>query len=457
MGTHLCCKRYLSRPHLFGQNDTITSAGMFRTRSRALVALLVTAAALLAPCCAQQDGKFVWESLDASTLLAQDYKESAVSLEFVVSGSETDKNWHDVACGGLHTCAIKKDTKFSLDQQFDQVVFCWGRDEEGQATVPDALATVKAKAVYAGWSSSCMVAIETPNVLNCWGTTPAGTSAVASQSAGKEWIRVSLGHKHACGIVANAGELQGDLVCWGDDTDEKVSGKGTGQFKDVCVGISHSCSIRADGRATCWGFNGLGRSPIPRALRSLQFSSLTCGVSHTCLMDDKGFGGCWGHGAHQQLQMHDQSIKDAQEISREAFRKWKVLTAGLHHTCGVKMQKENEVVCDDITNQVPSTNGACWGDKSFGQTLPDNRPPSFQDRPSESCNFMQWRTMSSGGYHTCGITVDDSSGENLMVCWGLADNNQTVPLFPASGAHLLPSLLLILLSMLVAVAVGFAQ
>ena len=35
------------------------------------------------------------------------------------------------------------------------------------------------------------------------------------------------------------------------------------EFKSIAAGVSHTCAIRADNTATCWGENGDGKSDVP--------------------------------------------------------------------------------------------------------------------------------------------------------------------------------------------------
>ena len=69
-----------------------------------------------------------------------------------------------VSAGSYHSCAIKT----------DNTVLCWGRNHEGQRTIPADLGHVKA--VSAGWLHTC--AIRTNNTMQCWGFNNHGQSTV---------------------------------------------------------------------------------------------------------------------------------------------------------------------------------------------------------------------------------------------------------------------------------------
>jgi hypothetical protein len=37
---------------------------------------------------------------------------------------------------------------------------------------------------------------------------------------------------------------------------------------------------------------------------------------------------------------------------------------------------------------------------------------------------MQWEALSAGGYHTCGVSKQDETKNNMIKCWGLVDDGQ---------------------------------
>jgi alpha-tubulin suppressor-like RCC1 family protein len=74
---------------------------------------------------------------------------------------------------------------------------------------------------------------------------------------------------------------------------------------------------------------------------------------------------------------------------------WKLVTAGLNHTCGL------------------TADGAayCWGEGVVGQLGADQNAP--RSRPQPVVGGLLFTTLSAGDSHTCGIT---SSGD--AYCWG---------------------------------------
>jgi alpha-tubulin suppressor-like RCC1 family protein len=96
----------------------------------------------------------------------------------------------------------------------------------------------------------------------CWGATPVnGLSAEINQPADGNYIAISLGVYHGCGILDS-----GVLTCWGAGQGEGGQ-YGAGQalpygaetvplednFLQVVSGGKHSCALRDDSTVTCWG------------------------------------------------------------------------------------------------------------------------------------------------------------------------------------------------------------
>ncbi len=107
--------------------------------------------------------------------------------------------------------------------------------------------------------------------------------------------------------------------------------------------------------------------------------------------------------------------------------------------------KQNEVSCSvEGTSNTVSMNAVCFGDVSYGQVIvsdtntygvPD-RPEIYDFKQTQRCFTMQWKQISAGGYHSCGITIKDSSERNQLICWGLQDDGQITVMYPGAPANL---------------------
>ena len=119
---------------------------------------------------------------------------------------------------------------------------------------------------------------------------------------------ISVGRWHACGVLAN-----NSIECWGDNyvyEEYCISdsygmptcgfarrGDYTGQaapppgkFHAVSAGGAHTCAIRGDGTAECWGDDRGGQATPP----SGPFTAVSAGRRHSCGLRPGGAVECWG-------------------------------------------------------------------------------------------------------------------------------------------------------------------
>ena len=58
----------------------------------------------------------------------------------------------------------------------------------------------------------------------------------------------------------------------------------------ISAGFYHTCAIRSDGTAACWGLNNVGQTTVPTGT----FTSVSAGGFHTCAKKTDGTTACWG-------------------------------------------------------------------------------------------------------------------------------------------------------------------
>jgi hypothetical protein len=153
---------------------------------------------------------------------------------------------------------------------------------------------------------------------------------------------------------------------------------------------------------------------VATSLPYQKFYQISAGLVHTCalgedLMPHSAYSNCW----HQ-------------------------------HFCAVVL-KSNERFCTvEGTSNSVSMNALCFGDFSYGQVVasdtnlygvPD-RPSFYAFKQTERCFTLQWKQISAGGYHSCGITLTDVNGKNQLICWGLEDDGQLNVMYPGAPASL---------------------
>jgi hypothetical protein len=83
---------------------------------------------------------------------------------------------------------------------------------------------------------------------------------------------------------------------------------GQGTWSSLTAGGAHSCGVKTDGTAWCWGYNSSGRlgdgTTTDRASPTQvpgSWSSLTAGYWHSCGVKPDGTAWCWGDNGYGQL------------------------------------------------------------------------------------------------------------------------------------------------------------
>ena len=199
----------------------------------------------------------------------------------------------DLALGGFHTCALLT----------TGAVRCWGRNNFGQLGYGNVITlgdnepinnlqnvslTGTVRKVVAGDLHTC--ALTFAGTLRCWGFNGSG----------------QLGQN-----------LNGDED-WGDAPNELPSmlpsDINTGALvTDVTAGDNHTCALSSDGRLKCWGLGSSGQLGLgdfnnqaaPPAnginLDGVSVYSITAGAAHTCALRSNGTARCWGANGSGQL------------------------------------------------------------------------------------------------------------------------------------------------------------
>jgi alpha-tubulin suppressor-like RCC1 family protein len=287
---------------------------------------------------------------------------AAVALFLFVSTSSAlaqQAQVAQVAAGYDHTCALKT----------DGTVWCWGSNGDGQigdGTFIQRLSPVAS--LFTGETSissgnQFTTALKGNGTLQMWGGLPRvnadvfGSSVVAASSGqnytcalnlngtllcdgqcgsqlgigtscpdplspapavaslGSEVLQVSAGSNYACAV-----KTDGTLWCWGDNTFSQlgdgtqvqrstpvqVTSFGSGEVASVSAGqLVHTCAVKVDGTAWCWGTNiagniGAGQlndvdvGPVQVTDLGKTVASISAGLNHTCALKVDGTVWCWG-------------------------------------------------------------------------------------------------------------------------------------------------------------------
>ena len=286
-----------------------------------------------------------------------------------------------ITAGGFHSCGLRT----------DGTAQCWGHNNDGQTNAPTGTFT----AITAGGFHSC--GLRTDGTAQCWGNNSSGQTDAPDRCVHRHhnrrvpfvWAqnrrhRPMLGqqqrrsnrcaHKvrsppsqpatsHSCGL-----RTDGTAQCWGNNNDGQTDAP-TGTFTAITAGGAHSCGLRTDGTAQCWGNNSSGQTDAPTGT----FTAITTGGFHSCGLRTDGTAQCWGY--------NDDGQGDAPTGTFTA------ITAGGAHSCGLRT---------DGTAQ-------CWGSN-------DDRETDFGQTDAPTGTFT---AITAGQYHSCGLRTDGTAQ-----CWG---------------------------------------
>ena len=207
-----------------------------------------------------------------------------------------------------------------------------------------------------------------------------GSQAPVSMSEGSsQVVALSAGANHSCGLRAD-----GSAICWGRNGEGQVlpssltdAAKLAGPFISVATGDRHSCGLRPTGVAVCWGSDSHGQVsgvPMPNLLNG-PFVELSGGSDFTCGRKSDGTLTCWGN--------YENTLPPG------AGRQFIDVAAGALHGCGL----------------MANGDAYCWGGNSTGAA-----PSYTSSAPSVAGPFI---TLAAGNAFTCGLRANAE-----LQCWG---------------------------------------
>ena len=214
----------------------------------------------------------------------------------------------------------------------------------------------------------------------------AAAAVGASTAQAASFPSITAGEGHTCAI-----KTDDTATCWGNNAfGQATVPTDLGTVKQITAGTYHSCAIKTNDTVVCWGWNVYGQASVPTDLGAVK--QITAGIGHTCAIKTNDTATCWGRNIEGQTDVPT----DLGTV--------KQITAGSYHTCAIK------------TNDTAT----CWGYNDYGQA-------------SVPTDLGTVKQITAGSYHTCAIKTNGAAA-----CWGDNRNGQaSVPAgaFPSlSGA-----------------------
>jgi alpha-tubulin suppressor-like RCC1 family protein len=335
-----------------------------------------------------------------------------------------------ISAGSAHTCALKASGG----------VACWGFNDSGtlgngtttQSLVPvDVVDLKNAVAISAGNAHTC--ALKADRTLACWGWNNSGQLGIGAISLGgykdtptpvlglTDTVAISAGFNHTCALKAN-----GSAACWGNNTSGEVGDNTTltrvittaviGLTDAVAINAGgnetggqyrgRSCALKANGSAVCWGDKGYAGSgngqvqAIPTAVAGLT-DTAAISMGGDHTCALKASGAVACWGNHVVGQLGDGTFGAIQTKLVEVTAPGGVLTDTLSVSAGFSH------TCAVKTGGTV----VCWGDNQYGQ-LGDGTTTT-RTVSAAVTGLTDAVAVAAGRYHTCAVKSDKTA-----VCWG---------------------------------------
>ena len=335
---------------------------------------------------------------------------------------------------GEHSCGLT----------MDGTAYCWGYNYYGQVGDGTTTNRLTPEAVAGGLTFTNLVSgalhtcgLTAGGVAYCWGYNGGGRlgdgtavdrSTPVGVAGGLTFESLTGGGVHTCGLTTG-----GATYCWGRNFEGQLGiGTTTGPeqcpdvgvpmpadcstvpvailggltFQSLGAGGRHTCGVTTDGAVYCWGRNLEGQlgdgtttqrsAPIAVTVEpGATFQSLDGGIYHTCALSSAAAAYCWGQNSNGQLGDGTLTQRST-PVSVIGGRTFRSVDGGGYHTCGV--------TTDDVAY--------CWGYELYGQL---GNLPSGVSHPSPQAvaEGPAYRSLSAGGFHTCGVTKG-----SVAYCWG---------------------------------------
>jgi alpha-tubulin suppressor-like RCC1 family protein len=262
-------------------------------------------------------------------------------------------------------------------------------------------------------------------------TAPESQPALVTTTAALAFWQVSAGHIHSCGVTTD-----NQAYCWGynqsgqlgngtDTGPELCSGAGGSfpcatrpvlvagghSFRQVSAGAAQTCGVTVNYRAYCWGSNGgtLGDGTTSSALIPVAVAG-----EHQFRSVETGLGGHTCGVTYPDNRAYCWGYNDYGQLGDGTLTSRLAPVAVLG---GLQFRQVS--VGQYHTCGVTTANRAfCWGWNKYGQ-LGDSSTATRRVRPRAVAGTREFRQVDAGGYHSCAVTTTDRA-----FCWGNGRDGQ---------------------------------
>ncbi len=316
--------------------------------------------------------------------------------EGTILSSIEDTNLVQISGGGYHSCGIK----------LDGSIQCWGDSAEIISGVPNSENGNPIHYIQINSGDDHVCGIDSRYHLHCWGEeVPAELAAYPSG----QFVNLDAGVVHDCAIQKDTNQL----TCWGDNSQGQITVPANlGSVKQVSVGNTHTCVIKADDSVDCWG------TAFPDPNAALDFKKIDSGSNFSCGLTTANVLNCWGTNT---------MINDTPSGTYSA------LTSGLQHACA-------------IDNDVNGPYLSCWGNNDQTQApalslSPDTLPlylplGSTWEQIFSAAGGTEPYTLSTTGNLPSGISLNAMTLSGTLSTAGTYTFQTTVEeSFPAASPN----------------------
>jgi alpha-tubulin suppressor-like RCC1 family protein len=393
-----------------------------------------------AACSAVADDQGVWS---CQVTLWED--ETAVGeYTYTATGQSSGVSQRDHfidSAGYYHFCWLKA----------GGTVWCAGRNEYGQLGVdpnmlsgsdlPMSVDTLGNNVVQISGGFGYNCALNANGGVWCWGFNKYGQLGNGSQvsthvpvfvsALGYDVVQISAGHLHACAL-----KVDGSAWCWGrnnfgqlgigslgnSDVPVQVSSLGY-DWAQISAGNEHTCALKTEGSAWCWGRNNYGQlgidsdedKNVPEFVSTLgsNVSQIDAGAfEHTCARKSDGSAWCWGRNHVGQLgngsntSYYDPGVKTPVAVISVGNQVARVLVIGTH-SCAIMTGGGVQCWGYNFDGQLGRGYFQPWYPWPPGQSTPDY---VGNDENKLDTGVTQ---ISGAGGGTCALLEDGS-----VQCWG---------------------------------------